>query len=477
MLGTLEEGRLSLEEGHRFPNGARRVQGSYYWNIQAIFQELKNGLAKVLRDGHRIQSLSVDSWGVDYVLCRRGMPQLALPVHYRDPRTEEVYPRVCSQLGEKTIYAETGIQFLSFNTIYQLAAEKEKNPELLEFAEQLLLIGDYLSYLFSGVARSEVSLASTTQLYNPKTREWSAKLIDALDLPSDLFPEICDSGTILGPLAGDVADELDITGSAIQVIAGCAHDTAAAVAAVPMDPTCSAYLSSGTWSLMGVELPEPRISEEGRKAGFTNEIGYGGSVRFLKNLIGLWILQECRRQWEVAGEACDYAELNRLAEEAEPLRSIIHPNAARFLRPDGMLEKVQSYCKETGQPAPRTPGEFTRCILESLALLYDVTLRDLQEVSGVTLEKLHIVGGGSQSALLNQLTADASGMQVIAGPVEATAAGNVMIQALAHGHLQDLAEVRRVIRHSFEVRTFDPQPDSALAAAGRKRFRNLDLLE
>jgi rhamnulokinase len=477
MLGTLRDGRLTLEEAHRFPNGAQRIQGKFYWNVQAIFQELKNGLAKALRAGHPVESLSVDSWGVDYVFLRSEYPQLALPVHYRDPRTEKVFPRVCREIGEEKIYAETGIQFLSINTIYQLAAEQENNADLPAFAEKLLLIGDYLAYLFSGVARSEVSLASTTQLYNPTTRQWSAELIEALGLPRHLFPEICDSGTVLGPLAEGVAEELGVEPSSLQVIAGLAHDTAAAVAAVPMEPTTAAYLSSGTWSLMGVELPEPNISEEAREAGFTNEIGYGGSVRFLKNLIGLWILQECRRQWEAEGQQYDYAELNRLAEDAEPLRSLIHPNATRFLRPGGMVGKVRSYCRETGQPVPESPGQFTRCILESLALLYHVTLGDLRRVSGVELEELHIVGGGSQSVLLNQLTADAAGMPVVAGPVEATAAGNLMVQALAQGHVADLAEVREVIAHSFDVRVFEPRAESSLAGEGRERFAELKLLE
>ncbi len=476
ILGHLQDGQVRLEEIHRFSNGPQNVQGHYYWNIQAIFTELKTGLQKAVRAGKPLKSLSVDSWGVDYILFHNRMPQLGLPFNYRDPRTNDPHKAVRERLGDEVIYGETGIQFLVFNTIYQLVSAKEETPELLNVAEKFLPVADYLNYLFCGAQKCEVSMASTTQLYNPLTRGWSEKLIKELDLPRALFPEICDSGTVLGDLLPEIADQIGAQG--VKVVAGCSHDTGAAVAATPMETSNCAYLSSGTWSLMGTELPHPCITDDARRAGFTNEIGYGNSVRFLKNLIGMWILQECKRDWEKAGQDFDYKTLDRMAEEeAEPVRSLIHPNAARFLTPGNMLEKVRSYCRETDQPEPETPGQVVRCILESLALLYRATLQDLSSVTGQTIEKLHIVGGGSNSDLLNRWTANAAGIPVHAGPVEATGAGNILIQALAQGEISSLQELRTVVRNSFEINVYQPEQEDALATKGRERFEKLHLLD
>jgi rhamnulokinase len=325
-------------------------------------------------------------------------------------------------------------------------------------------MADFFNFLFSGVPAVEESLASTTQLYNPRTRAWSASLAEAIGLPPRLLPKIVPSGTKLGPLSPEISKETGLQN--VQVVATCSHDTGAAVAAVPAEPGDDwAYLSSGTWSLIGVELPEPLINDDVLAANFTNEGGYGGTTRFLKNLVGLWILQECRRDWERAGEVCDYAELNRLAAAAPPLAAHIDPDDARFLKPGGMLEKIAAYCTETGQTPPATQGAVTRCILESLALLYREQLAHIEILTGRNVNKLHIVGGGSQSELLNQFAANATGRTVIAGPVEATAIGNVLIQALAAGDLKSLTELRETVRTSFDVKHYAPADQSAWSSA------------
>lgn len=474
MLGRLENGKLGLEEIHRFSNGPVRLAGTLRWDILHIYDELKTGLEKLAARKAPAASLSVDSWGVDYVLFNSRQPVLSTPYHYRDTRTDAIYERVLRGGQPAQIFDETGIQFMGLNMLYQMIAEVEANDGVLALAENFLNIADYLNYLFSGTRCAEVSLASTTQIYNPRQNAWSKKLIAQFGFPEKCFPKIVPSGTKLGPLLPDIAAETGLSG--VEVIATCSHDTGAAVAAVPAQGGEDwAYLSSGTWSLIGVELAQPLISEKILQHNFTNEAGYGGTTRFLKNIVGLWILQECRREWQAQGLVNDYAELNRLAEEAAPLRSVIHPNAARFLKPGRMPEKIRAYCRETGQPEPETSGQFTRCILESLALLYRGTLEELEMLTGRAIRTLHIVGGGSKSALLNQFAANATGRTVIAGPVEATAIGNLLIQAIALGHLDSLDALRKTVRESFPVQTFQPL-EAAVWQAAQGRFARLDLL-
>ncbi len=474
MLGRLEDGRLEIEELHRFPSAAVRVLGSLRWDVLRIFEELKTGLAALAQRKLPIVSLSVDSWGVDYVLLNAVHPMLWPPFHYRDARTEDTYDKVQADVGAKLIFAETGIQFMSINTIYHLASDLQKSRPLLELADCFLTMGDYFNYLFSGVPRVDESNASTTQLYNPRTHNWSTVLIEQCGFPSKIFPQLVAPGTILGPLLPEVASETGL--GEIQVVATCSHDTGAAVAAVPADDREDwAYLSSGTWSLLGVELPEPLINEEVRKLNFTNEAGYGGSTRFLKNIVGLWLLQECRRQWSKEGRKLDYAALIEEAERAEPFRSLIDPRVVRFIKPGNMPERIVHYCAETDQAAPETPGQFVRCILESLSLLYRVTLEEIEQVTGRTIRRLHIVGGGSRNALLNEFAANATGRQVIAGPVEATAIGNVLIQAIALGHVKSLTALRRIVGDSFSLQTVEPRAAEDWQAA-YQRFLGLKLV-
>ncbi len=471
MLGCLEDGRITLEEVHRFANGAVHVLGSLRWDVLRIFEELKTGLRKTAARTLPVASVSVDSWGVDYVLLNQTHPLLAPPFHYRDARTDETYPRVLKDVGAELIFAETGIQFMPINTLYHFVSDVEKSSALLAVADCFLNIGDYFNYLFSGVACVDESNASTTQMYNPATRRWSEKLIDRCGLPAKIFPKIVPSGKILGPLLADVAQETALEN--VQVVATCSHDTGAAVAAVPASSGEDwAYLSSGTWSLVGVELPQPLISEKVRARNFTNEAGYGGTTRFLKNISGLYILQESRREWTKQGHELEYSTLTLQAREAVPFRSIIRPDAPQFAKPGGMPEKIAAFCRDTGQPAPETPGQVTRCIFESLALLYQRTLAEIELLTGRTIRRLHIVGGGSQSGLLNQFAASATGREVLAGPVEATAIGNALIQAIALGHLASLDELRAVVRESFPLQSYDPQ-DSAHWQEAFQRFTQL----
>jgi len=475
MLGRLVNGRLELEEIHRFSNGASRVFGTLRWNVLRIFDELRAGLKMVADRNIPAESLSVDSWGVDYVLMRNSEPQLAIPHHYRDARTDAPYERALKKVAPEVIFEQTGIQFMSINTLYQFVADLENNPEILALADRFLNIGDYLNYLFSGVPRSEESLASTTQIYNPQAHAWSSELIRKFGFPEKMFPEIVPSGTVLGPLLPELANKTGFDAGSVQVVATCSHDTGCAVAAVPATGDDWAYLSSGTWSLMGVELDTPIISDTVRAANFTNEAGFGGTTRFLKNAVGLWILQECRRTWASEGRNFTYDQLTKFAMDAEPLRSIVQPNATRFLKPDQMPEKIRTYCEQTDQPVPETPGQIVRCILESLALLYRQNLDEVSALVGWSIGKLHIVGGGSKNALLNQLAANATGRTVFAGPVEATAIGNVLIQAIALGHLDSLTALRQTVRDSFPVEIFEPENGEVWREA-YERFSGLRVL-
>ncbi|MFG0255502.1 MAG: rhamnulokinase family protein [Rhodopirellula sp. JB053] len=455
MLGSINDGKLELEEIHRFPTGAVRIQGSLRWNILGIFEALKVGLRKIAARGIEVVSLSVDSWGVDYALFNERQPLLALPYQYRDARTEKRYTHALETIGREKIFSETGIQFMSINTLYHLIADVEENSDLLGIADQFLTIADYVNYLFSAVARVEVSLASTTQMYNPTKQTWSDELIRHFNVPQRLFPPIVSSGTVLGPITAEISSETNLRD--VEVVATCSHDTGAAVAAVPAGTEDDwAYLSSGTWSLIGVELPQPKIDDDVLQGNFTNEAGFGGTTRFLKNIVGLWLLQESRRSWQRAGQEYDYAELNAMAESAEPFRSLIDPDDARFLSPEDMPEAIASFCRDTGQPEPQSPSEFARCILESLALLYRETLDTIERLTGRTIRTLHIVGGGSQSTLLNQFAANATGRKVLAGPVEATAIGNVLIQAYAMKDLDSLTAIRELVGESFSIDEFQP---------------------
>jgi rhamnulokinase len=456
MLGTLEDGRVSPEEIHRFANRVLTEDGHFHWDLSHLENEIFAGLDKAAARNVPISGISADSWGVDYVLLDAKGQALSRPHCYRDSRTTDSPARLFKKLPFSEIYRETGIQFMAINTLYQLEAEQHDHAAGLAEADHFLNIADYFNARLSGVEASEQSLASTTQIYRPETHAWSDMLMSVLGLKKSFFPKTVPSGTVLGPVIGALEKRPSLAGA--KVIATCSHDTGAAVAAVPARGENWAYLSSGTWSLLGAELTAPVMTDAAREAGFTNEAGFGGTIRFLKNIAGLWVLQECRRAWEATGQSFTYEELTRLAVENGPARAKISLEDTRFLSPGDMPEKITAFCRETQQPVPAQPGEFVRTILESLALTYAQTLRQLEGLVGRKFERLHIVGGGSRSHLLNQLAADATGLTVITGPVEATAIGNILIQAWALGHLAAPDQIRRIVEKSFPTQTFIPLP-------------------
>jgi len=475
MLGSLAGGRLALEEVHRFPNTPLRTDGAWHWDVPALWAGVQDGLRQVARRAVPIASVSVDSWGLDCVLLDARGEVIPPVFHYRDPRTERGVKALFAKVPWERVFAETGIQFMPLNHLYHLAAE---TPERLARAARIVPLGDAFNHFLCGVARAEVSLASTTQLYNPRTRTWSRPLLAALGLVPEQFPSLVEPGTKLGRLKPAVAGETGLSAD-VEVIATCTHDTGAAVAGIPVQdaefpaphPTW-AYLSSGTWSLLGLELAEPVLTDRCRALNFTNEIGFGSSVRLLKNIVGLWLVQECRRDWARTGRDFDYATLMQLAAEAEPFRSLINPADPRFIPPDAMPERIAACCRATGQPVPETPGQFIRCALESLALEYRRVLRQAEELAGAKAGRLHIVGGGSKNSLLNQFAADACGIPVVAGPAEATAIGNILVQAIALGHLPSLSVGREVVGASFETSRVEPR-DAAQWSAVWERFDRL----
>jgi rhamnulokinase len=469
MRGRLENGLLQLEEVHRFPNRVLTRREHLHWDLAHLEKEIFFGLEKAGKQDRPISGLSADSWGVDYVLLDAAGQALGDPFCYRDARTQESPARLFKKMPFAEIYRETGIQFMAINTLYQFEAQQHDDASVLSGADHFLNLADYCNARFSGVERAEESLASTTQMYNPKTRGWSPKLISALGLKASLFPRIVPGGTVLGPIMGALKNVPALAGA--KVIATCSHDTGAAVASVPAGEGNWAYLSSGTWSLLGAELAAPMMTEAAREAGFTNEVGLAGTIRLLKNIAGLWVLQECRRAWEAEGTGFTYDELTRLGAESPPSPSHISLQDSRFLSPGGMPDKITAFCRETRQPVPASPGQFVRTILESLALTYAQTLRELEALVGHKMDRLHIVGGGIRNELLNQLAADATGVTVITGPSEATAIGNILIQALALGRLKSTAQLRATVKASFPTKTYVPA--ASLSGETRARFQTL----
>ena len=474
VLGRLSGGRLSLEVKHRFANTPVQMNGLLYWNTPSIWSELKQGLRKAVEPepGKRaidLSGIAVDTWGVDFGLLARNGELLGLPVHYRDPRTTSVYKRVCTPAGKQLIFNSTGIQFMELNTLYQVLAMVRAGSPLLDAADRLLFMPDLLTYFFSGKMVTEQSIASTSQMYNPAKRAWAKPMLEQLGVPTDLLGKITPAGRLLGGLRREVIDECGLDA---PVISTAGHDTASAVVAAPGEGDNWCYISSGTWSLMGLELDRPIINAQSLAANYTNEVGAAGKIRFLKNIMGLWLVQECRRHWEREGSAYDYATLTQMASEARPFKCVITPDHQPFGKPGKMPEKIAAFCKQTRQPAPSSVGEYVRTCLEALALAYRYTLENLEKLSGRKIDVIHIVGGGTQNELLNQMAADACGRQVVCGPVEATAAGNILVQAMATGDVKDLSHARKIVRASFDVKTYRPSGDAQWQRA-YARYREL----
>ena len=454
LLGSFDGGQIELREVHRFPNAPVRAAGRLHWDVLGIWREAKEGLAKAGSESGHLESVGVDAWGVDFALLDRDGALVSNPYHYRDPRTEGMMEKAAERVAEAEIYHTTGIQFMPINTLYQLLA-MEDSP-LLEAAQTLLMMPDLIGYWLTGERLCEYTDATTTQLYDANAGDWAWDLLSGMGLPERLFPGVVAPGTLLGPALAEVARETGV-GEGLPVTAVASHDTASAVVAVPAEDENFAYISSGTWSLVGVELPEPAITPEGKQANFTNEGGFGGTTRFLKNVMGLWLLQECRRTWAREGQAHSYEDLTRLAEAVPAAGSLVDPDHPAFLPPGDMPGRIRRFCGETDQSPPGEPGEVVRCVLESLALKYRWVLERAEEITGRRAEVIHVVGGGVQNALLCQLTADATRRPVRAGPVEATALGNLMVQAYARGYLSSLEEMRAAVRNSsVGVRGYQP---------------------
>ncbi len=471
VLGRLDNDRLSLEEVHRFPNGPVCVGDSLYWDILRLWDEMQRGLALAAeRAGDSLASLGVDTWGVDFGLLAADDTLLGNPYHYRDSRTDGMMEAAFEVVPRDEIYAETGIQFMQLNSLYQLLALARAGSPALRVAARFLNIPDLLNFWLSGVKASEFTIVSTTQAYNPVAGDWAWPLLERLGIPTAPFGEIVAPGTELGPVRPSVRRE---TGAPrVRVIATAGHDTAAAVAAVPAEVADYAYISSGTWSLMGVETQSPVISAASLAANLTNEGGVNGTIRLLKNIMGMWLIEECRRAWAQAGRTYSYAELSALAESAPPFAAVIWPGDARFLAPGDMPARIAAACVESGGTAPDGPGPLVRCVLESLALEYRRVLDLIENVQGRRVSVVHVVGGGSRNALLNQFTANATGRPVVAGPVEATATGNILVQAVATGHVASIAEGRALLRRFAETTTYAPS-DTAAWADAYERYKAL----
>lgn len=462
VLGTFDGETLDLQEIHRFQNDPVTVNGTMYWDILRLFFEVKQALIKSKAYG-ALDGIGVDTWGVDFGLLDADGRLLENPVHYRDARTAGMLEKAFEYLPKSEFYSITGNQFMEINTAFQLLSLRETRPALLERAETLLLMPDLFNFMLTGKKCTEYSIASTSQLLDAKQRVWSKQVISALGLPERLFIEIVPTATKVGTLQPDLCEELGLTPAEVIAVAG--HDTQCAMASVPTDKEDFLFLSCGTWSLLGTELSAPIINSTAENCNVTNEGGYAGKASFLKNIIGLWLIQETRRQWQKEGENLSFAEMETLARAATPYRSFIDPDAPEFVPAGNIPRRVQEYCQKTGQPVPETKGEILRCIYDSLSLKYRYAVGQIETCTEKQYDVLHIVGGGVKDTLLCQLTADAIGKSVVAGPVEATVYGNLVLQLLALGAVQDLKEAREIVRRSDKVNTFTPNASAQVENA------------
>ena len=490
IVAALMGDRLELEEVHRFAHEPVWLPTGLHWDSTGIWREIVAGLRKAAawceeNPGVKPVSVGVDTWGVDWALVDAAGELVGLPHAYRDPRNVAAYDEVLARLEQDRIYQTTGIQFMPLNTLYSLYAHKLADPAALDRAEQLLFMPDLVHFWLSGERTVEATIASTSQMVDCHTGDWARDMLGELDLPTDLLGPIAPPGSTVGTLRGKIAEETGLPPT-LRVVAPASHDTASAVAAVPAQqpvatggpPVGSAplrnwcYLSSGTWSLLGAELAAPCVTPAAQAAMFTNELGVGGTTRFLKNIPGLWLVQECRRHFARHGDDFDYATLTQLAADSPAFRTLVDPAHASFQSPGGMPKKIAQFAHATGQPAPDSPGQYVRCCLESLALTYHAKLEALESILGQRFDVIHVVGGGGKNSLLCQMTADATSRRVIVGPYEATAMGNALVQAMAVGDVRDLAELRRIVANSFDLATCEPNPSDEWNAA-HDRFRQI----
>lgn len=458
MAVQFDGNRLQLEELHRFPNTTVTLNGTLHWDFLRLWSDIQTGIEK----GKALNpaSIGVDTWGVDFGLLDSHGDLIGNPVHYRDGRTANMMETAFHKVPRADIFAQTGIQFMPINTLYQLLSLVESGSPQLQIADTFLTSPDLLNYWLTGAKVSEFSIATTTQLFNPTTGGWATEMMDKLGIPSHIFPEVVPPGTQLGTYEG------------IPVIAPACHDTGSAVAAMPTTSDNFAYISSGTWSLMGLEMPAPVINEASLAANVTNEGGVLGTYRLLKNITGLWILQQCRQTWLAQGQEYSYAQLVSLAEAAEPLTAVVNPNDPRFLSPGDHPQRVQTYCLETHQPIPSDVGRIVRCVLESLAMSYRKTLDTLRSLTGRAIDVVHIGGGGTQNHLLNQMAANATGLPVVTGPIEATVIGNALVQLIALGEIGDLRQARHIVAGMTELNRYEPE-DTAVWQEAYGRYQQI----
>ncbi len=455
IIGTLAEDRLSLVEAHRFANIPVRLSDGLYWDVLHMWSEIKSGIsAAVLRYGKQLDAIGLDTWGVDFALLDQKGALLANPFHYRDSRTDGMYAEAFRRMTRESIFENTGIQFMEVNTLYQLLAMVVRKSPLLEIAQTLLTIPDLFNYWLTGKIICEFTNATTTQCFDPHKRDWAYPVLGALGIPEHLFQPVIEPGTVIGSLDLGVANE--VGARRIPVVAPACHDTGSAVVAIPAEGKNFAWISSGTWSILGVEVDQPVVTEQTLKYNFTNEGGVFGKWRLSKNVMGLWLLQECRRAWARQGEELSYDEITRMASQAKPFQSIIDPDFGGFLHPDDMPDQIRQNCINTGQSVPQDKGEFIRSVLESIALKYRWVLERLEEITATRFERIHIIGGGTQNRLLNQFTADATQRTCLTGPMEATALGNVLMQGIALGHIESLEGARNLVRKSFPPSVYLP---------------------
>ncbi len=464
IVGILEADRLRLEEVHRFLHECVWMPTGLHWDISGIWREIVAGMRKAAgwAKTNRVElaSVGVDTWGVDWALLDWAGELVGIPHAYRDPRNVAAYDEVVAKLGAERIYQTTGVQFMPLNSLYSLYAHWKADPEALTAADTLHFIPDLFHYWLSGERTIEATIASTSQMIDCRTGDWAREMLVDLGLPTSVLGPITAPAKILGSLRPKLAEETGLSPE-LKVVAPAAHDTASAVAAVPAaNDTSWCYLSSGTWSLLGAELSEPCVTAEAQAASFTNELGINGTFRFLKNIAGLWLVQECRRDLARQGTELDYVSLVRFAGQASSLQSIVNPGHVTFQAPGAMLQKIADFARATNQPAPSSPGEYVRCALESLALAYRDKLGTLETILGRRFDVLHIVGGGGKNSLLSQMTADATARQVVVGPYEATAMGNALVQAMALGQVRDLSHLRRIVGASSELLVYEPRPGS-----------------
>lgn len=470
ILATLTDGKLDLKELSRFPNAILPVNGKSYWNIYGLYESIKEGLKAAAMQKVKIYAIGIDTWGVDFVYVGKDGAFLGCPRAYRDPYTEGMPEAFFKLMPRKEVYDLTGIQIMNFNSLYQLFAAKKEGNSAIEAADKILFMPDALSYMLTGKMVCEYTIASTSQFLNPQTREFDEKLLRTAGVDLSLMPDLINPGTIIGTLTDELAEEFGL--GKVPVIAVAGHDTGSAIAAIPAENERFAYLSSGTWSLMGIEVLHPIIDETSYEMNFTNEGGVEGTTCFLRNITGMWLLEQCRKEWEKEGMTYTYPAIVEMASATEGFKFLIDSDHPSFGNPASMTQAISAYCTASGQQYPKNHAQFVRCIFDSLALKYRDTLEKLQHVAPFQIEKLHIIGGGAQNNLLNQFTANAIGKPVVAGPSEATAIGNVMMQAKALGVVADLNEMRKVIGHSVTPTVFCPQDTNEWETAFR-RFQKL----